>query len=219
MDTLEDARKKILKEITSDDAEVRANYLKHFKSDIETFSEAMAQAVMNWQLLYADVKDDTNLGQVSAWVITAISLHILSMKLLVSGHIAAAGNLFRQVVETVALALLCSAKLDVLDRVRNGRYSTNNAVQDLLRQTKQIGIDKDAVNALRDAQVFYHNYSHPTMHTIWAGVSSSEGVPYVGASFDDEKMEIYAKEIERRLDLAGVFSNFVDAVKVNVAKC
>jgi tRNA U55 pseudouridine synthase TruB len=219
MDTLEEARKKILKELTSDDADVRADYLKHFASDIEKFSEAMAHTVVNWHSLHAEVKDDENLGQISAWVISAITLHILSMKLFVSGHIVAAGNLFRQVVETVALALLCSAKLDVLDRVRNGKYSTNKAVEQLLRQAKQIGIDKEAVQALRDARHFYDNYSHPTMHTIWAGISSSEGVPYVGASFDDEKMEIYAKEIERRLDLASVFSNFVDAVKVNIGKC
>jgi uncharacterized protein YbjQ (UPF0145 family) len=104
METLEDARKKILKELTSDDADVRADYLKHFESDIENFSEAMAHAVVNWQSLHADVKDDENLGQISAWVISAITLHILSMKVFVSGHTVAAGNLFRQVVETIALA-------------------------------------------------------------------------------------------------------------------
>jgi tRNA U55 pseudouridine synthase TruB len=218
METIEEARTKILKEITSDDTNVRADYLKHFESDIEKFADAMAHAVVSWQSLHAEVKDNENLGQLSAWVITAISLHTLSMKLFVSGHIVAAGNLLRQVVETIALALLCSAKLDVIDKLRNGRYSTTKAVEHLLRQAKQIGIDKEAVKALRDAQVFYHNYSHPTMHTIWAGVSSSDGVPYVGASFDDEKMEIYAKEIERRLELASVFSNFVDAVKANVAE-
>ena len=218
METIEQARTKILKQIMSDDADVRADYLKHFESDIEKFSEAMAPAVVNWQSLHAEVKDDKNLGQVSAWVITAISLHTLSMKLFVSGHTVAAGNLFRQVVETIALALLCSAKLDVLDRVRNGKYSTSKAVEHLLRQAKHIGIDEEAVKALREAQVFYHNYSHPTLYTIWTGVSLSEGVPYVGGSFEKEKMEIYAKEITRRVDLASVFSNFVDAVKANVGK-
>ena len=218
MDTLEEAQKKILKELTSDDADVRADYLKHFESDIEKFSKAMAHAVVNWHSLHVEVKDDENLGQVSAWVISAITLHILSMKLFVSGHTVAAGNLFRQVVETIALALLCSAKLEMIDKVRNGKYSTNKAMEHLLRQTKQIGIDKEAVEALRVAQLFYHNYSHPTVHTIWASVSLSEGVPYVGASFDDEKIEIYAKEIERRLGLASVFSNFIDAVKANVGK-
>ncbi len=47
METFEEERIKILKELTSDDAEVRAQYLKHFKSDIEKFSEAMAQAVVS----------------------------------------------------------------------------------------------------------------------------------------------------------------------------
>ena len=157
MDTFEDARKKILKELASGDAEVRADYLNHFESDIETFSEAMAHAVVSWQSLHAQVKDNEDLGHVSAWVITAITLHILSMKLFVSGQIVAAGNLFRQVVETIALALLCSAKRDVLDRVINGKYSTNNAVKDLLRQAKHIGIDKEAVMVLQEAQHYYNN--------------------------------------------------------------
>jgi hypothetical protein len=218
METFEEARIKILKELTSDDAEVRAEYLKAFGSEVEKFCEAMAQAVVSWQSLHAEVKADDRRGHVSAWVLTAITLHILSMKVFVSGHIVAAGNLFRQVVETVALALLCSAKLDVLDRLRDGKYSTNDAVQHLLRLAENIGIDKEAVKVLQEAQRFYNNYSHPSVHTIGAGVSFSEGVPYVGASFDDGKMEIYAKEIERRVDLANVFSNFVDAVKANVAK-
>ena len=219
METIQEAQTKILKEITSDDVDVRANYLKHFESDVEKFCNAMAHAVLSWQSLQEQAKDNDNLGLVSAWVITAISLHILSIKLLVSGHTVAAGNLFRQVVETIALALLCSAKLDVIDKVRNGKYSTNKAVEQLLRQAKQIGIDEVAVKALKVTQTFYNNYSHPTLHTIiWAGVSLSDSVPYVGAAFDEEKTEIYTKEIERRLDLASVFSNFVDAVKVNVAK-
>ena len=136
MGTLEQARTKILTQITSDDSNVRADYLKHFQSEIETIASAMAEAVINWQSLHADVKDDENFCFVSAWVITAISLHILSTKLFVSGHTVAAGNLFRQVVETIALALLCSAKLDLIDKVRNNKYSTNNAVKDLLRQAK-----------------------------------------------------------------------------------
>lgn len=218
METFEEARRKILKELTSDDTEVRAKYLTAFGSEVEKFSKVMAQAVVSWQSFDAEVKADDRRGHVSAWVLTAITLHILSMKLFVSGHIVAAGNLFRQVVETIALALLCSARLDVLDRVRDGKYSTNDAVPHLLRLADEIGLVKEAVKVLQEAQHIYNNYSHPSMYTIWAGVSSSEAVPYVGASFDDEKMEIYAKEIERRVDLASVFSNFVDAVKANVAK-
>ncbi len=79
MEIFEQARGKILKEVISDDAEVRAQYLKHFESDIEKFSEAMAQAVVSWQSLHAEVKTDDRRGYVSALVVTAITLHTLSM--------------------------------------------------------------------------------------------------------------------------------------------
>jgi hypothetical protein len=46
---------------------------------------------------------------------------------------------------------------------------------------------------------------------------SQEGL-YVGAAFDKEKTESYGKEIDGRVSLAEFFSNFVDGVKVNVAK-
>ncbi len=106
----------------------------------------------------------------------------------------------------------------MLERLRDGKCSTKKAVQHLLQQAERVGMDKEAVKVLQEAQRFYNNYSHPSIYTIGAGLSFSEGVPYVGASFDDGKMEIYANEIERRVDLAGVFDNFVDAVKAKVAK-
>lgn len=78
--------------------------------------------------------------------------------------------------------------------------------------------NKDALSALRNAQEFYHEYSHPSHLTIAAGMSfSGEGL-YVGAAFDQAKLEAYAKEVTGHVGLADVFSNFVDGVKFNVAK-
>jgi hypothetical protein len=79
-------------------------------------------------------------------------------------------------------------------------------------------LNKDAVGALRDAQEFYHNYSHPSHFTIASGMSFSQERLYVGSAFDKEKIESYGKEIDGRISLAEFFSNFVDGVKMNVAK-
>ena len=49
METLEQARDTIYKELTSDDSEVRAEYLKVFEPDAKRFSEAMARAVIAWR--------------------------------------------------------------------------------------------------------------------------------------------------------------------------
>ncbi len=55
--------------------------------------------------------------------------------------------------------------------------------------------------------------------TLAIGMSfSQKGGLYVGASFDEGKVEAYKKETNGRVGLAKVFPNFVDGVTGNVAK-
>ncbi len=218
METFEEARDTILAQLTSDDRQVRAEYLEHFQADAEKFSEDMAQAFMKWRSLDADLQDDEKQAYISAQVYLAITLHILSMKLFLSGHIVAAGNISRQVVESIALALVCSGKdLPILARFMKGEYSTNRAVRDVWRHRKKLGLN-DGVKSLRTTQEFYDKYSHPTPRTIATLMSFSEGDLYVGAAFDEGKVEAYKKEVNGRVGLARIFPNFVDGIIANVAK-
>jgi hypothetical protein len=121
------------------------------------------------------------------------------------------------VVETIALALLCSSKeLDVLQRFMEGNYS--KAIRDVNRHADRLGVVKEAMEALRVAEETYHDYSHPSHATIAAGMSFTEKGSYVGASFDEGKLDGYAREVGGRVGLAAVFSSFVDGVKANVGK-
>ena len=62
------------------------------------------------------------------------------------GHIVAAGNLSRQVIEAIATALLCSGKdSTVLDRFVEDRYSTKHAVRDVLRTWEKLNLRKDGL--------------------------------------------------------------------------
>jgi hypothetical protein len=111
METLEEVLKKIKTEITSDDAEIRSAFLSHFNDEIDNFTNAISNAFLNWRALDNEIKGDEKRACVSALVHTAITLHILSLKLFISGQIVAAGNLMRQVLESIALALLCSVRI------------------------------------------------------------------------------------------------------------
>ena len=219
METVDEAREVILKELTSDDSEVRVAYLKHFDSEAKEFSSAMAAAYVKWRALDAGVKDDERRAHVSALVYVAVTLHVLSMKLFLSGQTVAAGNLFRQVIESIALALLCSGKnLEVLDRFIADRYSSNDAVRDVLRNAGKLSLKGDALEALKQSREFYHKYSHITKMTIAVGMSFSQrGGLHVGASFDEGKLDAYQKEIRGRVSLARVFGNFVDGVQQHVS--
>ena len=157
METYEETREKILTELMSDDAEVRAEYLQHFNADANEFADAMTHAFMAWRSLDVEVQKNKKRAYISALVFTAISLHILSLKLFLSGHSVAAGNLFRQVVETISLACLCSGKdLGILERFMEDKYSTNDAVTHVLRHSKKLGLKDEGMKALREVQEFYH---------------------------------------------------------------
>src|SRR3989339_1710653 len=99
METVEQMRKTILKELTSDDSDVRDEYLNLFEGDAKLFADSMAQTFVKWRSFDNEVKGDEKRAYVSALIYTAIIQHILSLKLFLSGHTIAAGNLFRQVIE------------------------------------------------------------------------------------------------------------------------
>jgi len=219
VETFDESKRKILAELTSDEPDVRDSYLKRYAAQIEEFGVTMANAVLAWRELDAGSEKEEGRAYVSALVYCAITLHIQSMRLFLSGHPIAAGNLSRQVVEAIALALLCSSKqLEVLERFIEDKYSPNDAVRDLVRHYEKLGLRKDGVEVLKDAQNFFHKFSHPTKMTIAEITSFSVEGLYVGASFDDGKVVEYDKEVSGRVSLAGVFANFVEAVKMNVAK-
>jgi hypothetical protein len=223
METLDQAQETIFREITADDSEVRGEYLKHFEGAAKKFAESMAKAFMRWMRwrdFDNEVKGDERRAHVSALVYIAITLHVTSMKVFLAGQTVAAGNLFRQVLESIALALLCSGKeLDVLKRFMEDQYSSNDAVRDVLRHSEKLSLKGGALEVMKGSQEFYHQYSHVTKMTIATAMSfSQKGGLYVGASFDDGKMDAYKKEIDGRVSLAEVFPNFVDGVAVNLAK-
>lgn len=219
MESVLEGSVKVYAELISDNREVRDEYFKLFQSDAKLFSDHMARAIGEWQVLHSKIHQDERLAYVSALVYTAISLHIQSMKLLLSGHLIAAGNLQRQAAEAIALSLLCAGKdLNVLDRFLEDKYSANDAIRDVLRHAKRLHLLQDGVLTLAEGQEFYHRYSHPTKLTIAALISFSEQGLYVGASFDEKKVAAYKKEVKGRVSLAKVFFGIVKAVQFNVEK-
>jgi len=219
METSKEIQDKIRNEIIQEDIEVRENFLKHFSSHVDEFTFEMAKTFQNWRSFDATIKGEKDKAAVSAVLYSAIALHIASMKLMLSGNIIAAGNSQRQVIESIAMAFLCSGKsLDVLKRFMNQQYSPNKAIRDVIKHSANLNLNTDALKVLKKSYEFYHNYSHLTYMTIASFVSFSEVGLYVGSSFDEEKLSDYKNEIELRVSLARTFSNVVDGVKTNVSK-
>jgi hypothetical protein len=219
MQQQEQKQTEILRRLLSDDSEVRAQYLKQFQGDVNVFVENMALAFVEFRALEAEAKLDEKKNYVVALVYAAITLHIVSLKLFLSGYIVPAGGIFRQVCESVALALLCSGKkTKVLERFIEGKYSAKNAIRDVIRNSKYLGLNSDSLKNLKDSLEFYHKYSHITLLTLANLISFSEHKAQVGASFDKEKIDPYRKEINIRVNLSRLFPNVIQGVIANIKK-
>src|SRR4051794_40208106 len=98
MESPEQAFDKIYKELTSDDSDGRAEFLAEFGSQVKQFPSRLADCYLAWRKLDAMIAEDEKRGYVAALAYTAMTLHIVSLKELISGNIIAAGNLSRQVL-------------------------------------------------------------------------------------------------------------------------
>ena len=143
METPKTIREKIRIAATTEDAEVRARYLSAFEAEIDQFVEGMSKAFERWQQLDENSSKERRRAYASALVYSALTLHITSMNLFLSGQLVAAGNIQRQVLESIALAFLISARnLNVFEQYANGKFSSNKAPTRLLKHHGSLGLDK-----------------------------------------------------------------------------
>jgi hypothetical protein len=219
MHSAEVTRQMVFAEITGANHAIRDSYLKRYGPQMDRFAELMTRALIDWHALDERWKDDTRRGRIASLIYCAISLHIQSMKLFLDGHIVAAGNLSRQVLEGVAMAMLGSGKtLNNLDRFIGGTYGTNGAVRDLWRNRKALGLRDEGVSTLLEAEQFYHEFSHFSLPTIATTMCFQEGGIFLGASFDGGKIDGYDAEVARLIRVAELFPNYIAAASHNLAK-
>jgi hypothetical protein len=211
------SRLKVFAEITRDSRAVRHEYLRTFAEEVQQFSDVMGDVLGRWLEAFAALPEDDPKRKVLSLAYVSMSLHVASMKLFLSGQQIAAGNVMRQVVESIALTFLCSSKeLDILQRFDNDRYSTKNAIRDVRKNVAKLKLKSNALAALEASQEFYSKFSHPTKMTLGAFESfAGEGI-YVGAAFDPGKVKHYRSEVANRLRLTKVFPSFLQTIERNL---
>jgi len=216
MEAFVEAHKKVFIEVISNSDEVRAEYLANYREEANDFSLAMSQALTVWHQFDAR-GDAAAAATVSSLAYSAITLHIQSMKLFLSGCPVPAGNLSRQVIESMALALLCSLKDGpVIKAFMADQYDIHEALADTRRYRAALGLSPSSLECLERCQRFYTLYSHPTKMTVASYMSHSEEGLYIGAAFDEGKLVFYGHEMNRRMALAEIFPGLLRTVRNNL---
>jgi hypothetical protein len=196
-------------------------FVQNFGGDYTHFAVPTGAAIDAWETWREKIDDnDQNKVMVAAIAFTVINQNILSFKLFMSGYTVGAGALFRQVLEGMALAYLCSSKeLNVLEQFINDKYSTNKAVGQLTRNAEKIHVRRQALQSLNKAYEFYHKYAHPSKLAMAAGANfDNGGVPNIGPFFDPEKLKEYAKEVKGRISFAKTLPGTIAGLERNLSE-
>ncbi|KVN19067.1 MULTISPECIES: hypothetical protein [unclassified Burkholderia] len=153
---------------------------------------------------------------------------MVSTKLLLGGKLPASGNVMRQAIEGIAMALLCSTdSLLVIEQKDNrppvqARYwkkvwtgDTRVQGQHAIRQpgwnAAALGVKPEGIKRLRDAQPFFHPFSHcGQVATVHRAALAQPGVWNLGGHFEEAKLDGYRTHMAQRIGLCSVLPGFLD---------
>ena len=227
----------IIKEIFSGNQEITDNFSKHFSKEILEFSEAFSEAYKKFLEMEHIIKGRKNvqIAFTSGLIYLTIDSLFTSVKLFVMGYQIPSGNLMRQVIEGLALTCLISLKNPIIinspkkrKRIKRIHFFTSfekgepqaeahKAFNYLLLNAKSLKINQVTINALERLRKLYNKLSHPT--ELGLATTLNFGIPgrkFMGGGFDEEKMDIYKKELNNRTNICKILPQVFDWLIINV---
>lgn len=221
----------IVKELFHDNSEVLNEFSGQFSKELLEFAELFSAAYKKHLELNHLIKDTENKQKAYVSGLTYLLLDNLltSVKLFIMGYAIPSGNLMRQVIEAVALATLCSLKDKIRittkkNRTKDIHFYTSFvnhkseaksflALKHLEANFNNLGINEDAISALKKSKTFYHHYSHPGELSLASTISFEKSDKlFIGGSFDKGKMEEYKKELIQRINFCKILPNIIDGL-------
>lgn len=219
--TADNDRSALVRRLLVEDGRViRDMFREELGDTLEDFVSAMASALQASGEFDLFAKGNENYEKIGWFIFSAVQGHLIAMRLFLDGFLVQSGNAQRQVLESIAMAVLCSKpELGVLERFDEDKYSSNKAIRDLIKHSKALGVNRNAIDEIKKGAKFYDDFSHPSKMTI--ALYQSEAEPetsYIGGIFDPAKLKEYRIEANSRVKIAKMLPNFIIGVKRNLEK-
>ncbi|WJN72108.1 hypothetical protein [Burkholderia anthina] len=228
----------VRQELLDADQDVREAFAGALEPELGPLAAALAECFARWRLIRDAVTaaPAPRTDLLNALVFGALDDLVVSAKLLLTGKAAASGNVFRQAIEGVAMAMLCSTDADLILQARprqgdaRGCYwqrvmagddrlvEGQRALQQLAWNAEALRLPPGWIDWLTNTQKLYSGVSHASLVTMSLRTNfHSPGAISFGAHFDPEKVWSYrAGLVHRRLlaqELAKVMPYLLAAMR------
>lgn len=227
----------IIREIFDVNSEIINDFSKHFSKELMDFADLFSEAYKRYLELDRLITGPANIqiAYVSGLVFMMLDNLLISVKLFVMGYQIPSGNLMRQVIESIPLMILCSLKDNIRIKIQKNKTKTihfytsflknkseahsHKAIHHLEMNYHDIGIKKDAIDILKKARKFYHNYSHPSQLTLATKISfETPDTSFIGGCFDNGKIDEYKKELVHKNNFCSIVPNIIEGLTISLKK-
>ncbi|MDR0242896.1 MAG: hypothetical protein LBJ65_14950 [Burkholderia sp.] len=216
--------------LLSDDEDIRAQFATHLGAELDRLVGVLAHC-FEWMAPITEAADHVGTQQTAlaaGFGLGTLDDLLVATKLLLAGKLAAAGNVMRQVIEGIAMSILCAADGELILEYRKksgavrGCYwerawrsdpsvQAHHALKQLDWNAAQLGVLPQAVEVLARSKKHYNQFSHCGWATIASrAVRNTPGLVYLGGHFDEGKLDVYRDEMQQRIGLCRVLPRVLD---------
>lgn len=203
----------VVAEIFDPDESVRQSFQNAVAADALVFAETFAPAFKLFCEFQKECEEGTQRGLVGAFIHGVLDDCLTSVKLLLSGKLGASGNLARQAVEGICMALMtahsgtllfrdeecCYWQLVVKD---DDRARGHRAPYQVVANAARLGLPEGAAAQLKENVEIHHAHSHAGRLAIAHRMDLAPGGKiYFGGHFDNDKLTGYKAELQQRVAL------------------
>lgn len=220
--------KAIIREIFDPDESVRKQFQAHYSKHVIAFCEALAPAFARFRKMADEVYSTKQAVLVCAFIHGILDDLVTSVKLLTTGKQTASGNLFRQAVEGIFMAVMSAHRGLLVIGEKECCYwelvyaqakevEGHLAARQFAKNWDRLGLNKDAAEQWQITAKNYHQHSHAGPLAMACRMEMAPGGAwYIGGHFDEAKTEGYEQEFRQRIELAKLTVQTIDAVWPNV---
>ncbi|OXI83588.1 hypothetical protein CFB40_21095 [Burkholderia sp. AU31652] len=216
----------VLHELLDNDQRVRDEFAGALESELAQLAEAIASCFQRMPPIHevAVRLRSPRIDIMCAFLLGVLDDVMVSTKLLLTGKLMPSGNVMRQAIEGVAMAILCSTEdeLVIVERPRQGdlrgRYwelvwaddrlvQGQRAVDQLALNAEALGINPEGIASLQAAQKFFHPFSHCGRVAIAHRAALDQpGVFNLGGHFEIAKLDGYHVHLRQQTNLCSVLA-------------
>ena len=212
----------LINELFDPDESVRAQFQDRYSGQAIAFAEALAPAFARFSQFSDDSQHCVQTALVCGFVHGVLDDLVTSIKLLFSGKLTASGNILRQGIEGICMALMCAYQGSLLIGEKESVYwkmiegqakevEGHLAAKQLVKNWERLGLELEGAEQLKTTLGVYHLHSHAGVAAMAYRMQlGSSGLIYIGGHFDEAKVDGYAVELAQRIEFAKLAVQTID---------